>query len=65
MDEVQRTRKKKSVSARFSAPWTSPSLLYSGCRVKPVERGVNHPPSSSAEVKDGVELYLYSPSERF
>jgi hypothetical protein len=25
-------------------------------------RGVDHPPTSIAEVKEGVELYLYSPS---
>jgi len=25
-------------------------------------RGVDHPPPSSAEVKERVELYLYSPS---
>jgi len=24
--------------------------------------GVDHPPTSIAEVKEGVELYLYSPS---
>jgi hypothetical protein len=30
--------------------------------VKRPGRGVDHPPSSSAEVKDRVELYLYSPS---
>jgi hypothetical protein len=28
--------------------------------VKQPGRGVNHPPSSSAEVKERVELYLYS-----
>jgi len=27
--------------------------------VKQLERGVDHPPQSSAEVKEGVELYLY------
>ena len=30
--------------------------------VKRPGRGVNHPPPSSTEVKEGVELYLYSPS---
>jgi hypothetical protein len=25
-------------------------------------RGVDHPPTSTAAVKEGVELYLYSPS---
>ena len=29
---------------------------------KAVGRGVNHPPPSRAEVKERVELYLYSPS---
>jgi hypothetical protein len=31
--------------------------------VKRPGRGVNPPPPSSAEVKERVELYLYSPSE--
>jgi hypothetical protein len=48
-------------------PWGPPSLLYNGYRVlsrgvKQPGRGVDHPPSSSAEVKERVELYLYSPS---
>ena len=30
--------------------------------VKRPRRGVDHPPSSSAEVKERVKLYLYSPS---
>jgi hypothetical protein len=30
--------------------------------VKRPGRGVDHPPSPSAEVKERVELYLYSPS---
>ena len=30
--------------------------------VKRPGRGVDHPPSTSAEVKEIVELYLYSPS---
>jgi hypothetical protein len=48
-------------------PWGPPSLLYSGYRVsfpgvnRP-GRGVNHPPPSSAEVKERVELYLFSPT---
>ena len=48
-------------------PWGPPSLLYNGCQISfPVVNrlasGVNHTPSSSDEVKEGVELYLYSPS---
>jgi hypothetical protein len=31
-------------------------------RVKRPERGVDHPPPYSAEFKERVELYLYSPS---
>ena len=47
-------------------PWDSPSLLYNGYgvssqRVKRLGRGVDHPPPSSAEVKERGELYLYSP----
>jgi len=46
--------------------WGAPSLLYNGYRVFPwVKRpghGVDHSPPSSAEVKERVELYLYSPS---
>ena len=51
---------------RPDRPWGLRSLLYSGYRVffpgvkRPVH-GVNHPPSSSAEVKGGIELYLHSP----
>ena len=33
--------------------------------VKRPGRGVDHPPPSSAEVKERVELYLYSPSGAF
>ena len=35
-------------------PFTFPGVNWPG-------RGVNHPPTSTAEVKEGVELYLYSP----
>jgi hypothetical protein len=51
---------------RPDRPCGPPSLLYNGYRVIPgVERprrGADHPPPYSAEVKEGVELYLYSPS---
>ena len=46
----------------FSHP-SKPALvtcLFPG--VKRQGRGVNHPPLSSAEVKERVELFLYSPS---
>jgi hypothetical protein len=48
-------------------PWDPPSLLYnlyraSLPRVKRPERGVDHPPPSSVEVKERIELYFYSPS---
>jgi hypothetical protein len=57
--------------ARFSAPvqtgpGTHPASYTMGARsflgVKQPGRGVDHPPPSSAEVKEGIELYLYSPS---
>ena len=48
-------------------PWGPRSLLYNGYRVsfegvKWPGRGVDHPPPSSAEIKERVELYVYSPS---
>jgi hypothetical protein len=53
--------------SRPDRPWGPPSLLYNGYwvsfpGVKRPGRGVAHPPSSSARVKERVELYLYSPS---
>ena len=62
------------VWARFSAPvQTGPGAHPASCRmvtgsfpgVKRPGRGVDHPPPSSAEVKERVELYLYSPSGPF
>jgi hypothetical protein len=52
---------------RPDRPWGPPSLLYSGYRVcfpivKQLGHGVNRPLPSRAEVKETVELYLYSPS---
>ena len=46
-------------------PWGQPSLLYeeypiSFSGVKRPRRGVGHPPPPSAEVKERVQLYLYS-----
>ena len=51
---------------RPDRPWGPPSLLYDGHRVsfpgvKRPRGVVNHPPPTSAEVKEKVELYLYSP----
>jgi len=55
--------------ARFSAPvQTGPGVhlafytIGTGSfpGVKRPGRGVDHPPSSSAEVKERIELYLYS-----
>jgi hypothetical protein len=48
-------------------PWGPPSLLSSGYRVsfpgiKRPGRGVDPPSPSSAEVKERVRLYLFSPS---
>ena len=53
-------------ATRPDRPWGPPSLLYNGYRVsfpgvKRPECGVDRPPPSSAEVKEWVELYLYSP----
>ena len=47
-------------------PWGPPSLLYNGYRVFPggkvrPGRDADPSPSSSAEVNNRVELYLYSP----
>ena len=47
-------------------PWGPPILLYIGTEslpgVKRPGHGIDHPPPSNAEVKERVELYLYSPS---
>ena len=59
------------MGARFSSPvqtgpgahpasYTKGTGFFPG--VKRPGRGVDHPPPSSAEVKERVELYLYSPS---
>ena len=66
-----RTGDRVPLGARFSAPSQigpgTHSLLYNAYRisfpgVKQPGRGVNHPPLSSAEVKERVELYFSSPS---
>jgi hypothetical protein len=60
------------VEARLSAPvQTGPRTHPTSCKmgtgslsqgVKRPERGVDHPPPSSTEDKEIVELYLYDPS---
>jgi len=59
------------VGVRFSAPFQTGPGAYpafytmgtgSFLGVKQPGRGVDHPPPSSAEVKERVELYFYSPS---
>jgi hypothetical protein len=61
------SRWRRVFRTRPDRPWGPPGLLCSGCRVsfpgvKRPGRGVNHLPPSSAEVKERVELHLYSPS---
>ena len=51
---------------RPELPWGPHSLLYNVYRisfpgVKRPGRGVHHPPPSSTEVKERVELYVYTP----
>ena len=64
--EAGRSDDRIPVGARYSAT-VKPSLLYNGYRVcfswvKRIERGVNHPPWWSAEIKERVDLYFRSPS---
>jgi len=52
---------------RPDRPWDPSILLYNGSRlsfpgVKRPGRGVVHPPPFSAEVKERLQLYFYSPS---
>jgi hypothetical protein len=51
---------------RPDRPWAHPSSYAMGTgfflEVKRPGRGVDHPPLSSAEVRERVELYLYSTS---
>jgi hypothetical protein len=67
-----RSRDRIPVGARFSVPvQTGPRAYPASCTmgtgsfpgVKWPGRGVDHPPTSSAEVKERVELHLYYPSE--
>jgi hypothetical protein len=60
------SRKQKNFRARPDRPWDPPSLLCNGYRVFHGDKAAGAwcwpPTSSSAEVKERVELYLYSPS---
>ena len=67
---VGRSGDRIPVEARFSAPVETDPGSHSACytmgtasflAVKRPGRGVDHPPPSSPEVKERVELYLYSP----
>ena len=60
------------VGARFSAPAHTGPAVYPASYtmgtvsfpdIKRPGRGVDHPPPSSAEVKERLEVYLYSTSE--
>jgi hypothetical protein len=66
-----RSEDRTTVGARFfTVVQTGPVAYLASCTmdtgsfpvVKRPRRGFDHPPSSSAEVKERVELYLYSPS---
>jgi hypothetical protein len=68
---LRRWEDKMKVILRFSAAvHTDPGAYPASCTmgtgsfpgVKRPGRGVDHTPPSSAEVKERVELYLYSPS---
>ena len=66
-----RSRDRISVGSRFSAPVQTVAGAYPASYsmgtgsfpgVEQPKVGVDHPPPSSAEVKERVELYIYSPS---
>jgi len=60
---VARSGDRIPVRGRFSAPVQTGSEAHpagSFPGVKRAGRGVDHPPPSSAEVKERVDLYLYS-----
>ena len=60
------SRKQENFCTRPDRPWGPPSLLCNGYRVFPGGKAAGSwcwpPTSSSAEVKERVELYLFSPS---
>jgi len=56
----------RDIRTRPDRQWDPPSLLHNGYRlsfpgVKRPKRGVKHPPPSSAEGKERIELYMYFP----
>jgi hypothetical protein len=69
--QAGRSRDRIPVVARFSAPAQNDPVAYTAAhtmvtgvflQAKRPWRGVDHPPPSRAEVKERVQLYLYSPS---
>ena len=63
----KRQNQDNPVEARFSAPVQTgpgahPAPIQWVPGVKRLWRGVHHPPPSGAEVRERVELYLYTPS---
>jgi len=48
------------VNVKYSTPVQTISGAHPG--IKWLGRGVDHPPLSSAEVQERIDLYLYSPS---
>jgi len=61
------SRWRRDIPHPFRPALGSTKLLYNGCRVsfQEVKRqgcGVDHPPTSNVEVKETIELYLYSPT---
>ena len=66
LEEEEEEEEEKSGGEIFCTLQTGPGAHLSsytkGTGGKRPGRGVNHPPPSSAEIKERVELYLYSPS---
>jgi hypothetical protein len=70
--QAGRSRDRILIVARISAPVQTDPVAHTASytmvtglflHVKRPWRGVDYPPPSRADVKEGVELYLYSPSD--